>query len=74
MERKRIKVFESFEELDQDQLESYINATLDERWEAYWNLRRFHKALFQEIGEDMVYPEAISKLIFSKPNQRSSGS
>ncbi|MCF0073666.1 hypothetical protein LZD49_24520 [Dyadobacter sp. CY261] len=67
MERKKIKVFGSFEELDQDQLELNIKTTLEERFEAYWKLRRFHKALFQEIGEDMVYPEASIKLIFSKP-------
>lgn len=67
MERKKIKVFGSFEELDQDQLDTSIESTLEERWEAYWKLRRFHKALFREIGEDMVYPEAIRKMIFSKP-------
>jgi hypothetical protein len=67
MERKKIKVFGSFEELDQDQLEMNIESSLEERFEAYWKLRRFHEALFQEIGEDMIYPEAVSKMIFSKP-------
>lgn len=67
MERKKIKVFGSFEELDQDQLAMNIESSLEERFEAHWKLRRFHKALFQEIGEDMIYPGASSKMIFSKP-------
>ncbi len=67
MEKKKIKIFGSFEELDQHQLDMNIESSLEERWGAYWELRRFHRALFQEIGEDMVYPEATSKLIFSKP-------
>jgi hypothetical protein len=67
MERKKIKVFGSFEELDQDQLEMNIESSLEERWESYWKLRRFHRLLFREIVEDMLYPEAIRKLILSKP-------
>ncbi|SDG86337.1 hypothetical protein SAMN04487996_12477 [Dyadobacter soli] len=67
MERKKIKVFGSFEELDQDQLEMNIESSLEERWESYWKLRRFHRLLFREIGEDIVYPEAVRKLILYKP-------
>jgi len=67
MERKKIKVFGSFEELDQDQLEMTIESSPEERWESYWKLRKFHRLLFREIGEDMLYPEAIRKLILSKP-------
>lgn len=66
MERKKIKVFGSFEEVDQDQLEVHIESSLEERWNSYWKLRKFHRALFREIGEDMLYPEAIKKLILSK--------
>ncbi|ACT94404.1 hypothetical protein [Dyadobacter fermentans] len=67
MERKKIKVFDSFEELDQDQLEMNIESSLEERWESYWKLRRFHRLLFREIGEDMRYPDTVKKLILSKP-------
>lgn len=52
MERKKIKVFGSFEELDQDQLDMSIESSLEERWEAYWKLRRFHRSLFPDAIEE----------------------
>src|SRR5690349_20967811 len=67
MERKTIKIFDSFGQLDQDQLDMNIASTPQARWEAYWKLRRLHRSLFQEVGEDMVYPEATRKIVLSKP-------
>ncbi|CAG5070498.1 hypothetical protein DYBT9623_03043 [Dyadobacter sp. CECT 9623] len=64
---KKIKVYESFEALDADQLRQNIESTLEERWEKFWQLRKFHKELFPESVKSNVSLNGKKKIIISKP-------
>jgi hypothetical protein len=66
MAKREIKFYKSFEELDRDRLREILDSTLQERWDAFWNLRKFHKHMFPE-SSDSSLTNKKKKLIISKP-------
>ncbi|WP_031530711.1 hypothetical protein [Dyadobacter crusticola] len=46
MEKKKIRFYDSFEELDADQLRANLDSSLEERWEKFWQLKKLYKELF----------------------------
>ncbi|MCF0058408.1 hypothetical protein [Dyadobacter sp. CY356] len=44
--KKRIKVFKTFEELEDDQFQINIEMSLQERFDAFLKMRIFHEQIF----------------------------
>ena len=69
MERKKqIKVFNSFQELEADELKRGINMSLQERFETFFKMREFHNLFFSEEKIDKTINDSSKKrIIISKP-------
>lgn len=69
MERKKqIKVFNSFQELEADELKRGINMSLQEHFETFFKMREFHNLFFSEEKIDKTINDSSKKrIIISKP-------
>ncbi|MCE6992256.1 hypothetical protein [Dyadobacter sp. CY323] len=46
MKKKELKIYQSFQELELDQIRAGVEMSLEERWNAFWKLRKFHEEVF----------------------------
>lgn len=67
MKKKEIKIYQSFEELNAEQLRKNIEMTLQERWDAFWDLRKLHDELFGR-AEEPTTDDGKKRIIISKPD------
>ena len=65
--KKKITFFKSFEEMNDHKLNQQIHSSLQDRWDAFWKLKKFHEQFFPM--ENAAKPEKQSRkgLIISKP-------
>jgi hypothetical protein len=61
--KKRIKVYKTFEELEEDRFLLGIEMSLQERFEAFLKMRRFHEQLFPAEEKQT----SKKRIIISKP-------
>ncbi len=67
-QKKRIKIFESFAALELDEIRSVQETTLQERFEAFWKMRQYHRQLFGDGVDNLGKAGRLKKRItFSKP-------
>jgi hypothetical protein len=67
VEKRTIKIYKSFEDLHKDRLQEIMNSTLQERWDAFWNLQKLHNQLMSEkYGVDSVKKKRT--ITISKPD------
>lgn len=68
MEKKRLKIFNTFEELENDTLRENIKMSLEERWEAFWKLKRNHEQIFPvENNESFKRATGKKRFTISRP-------
>lgn len=66
--KKRIKIYNTFEELETDQIQMGIEMSLQERFEAFFKMRKFHEGLFsiQNAASDRDV-KTKKRILISKP-------
>jgi hypothetical protein len=66
--KKRIKIYDTFEELEADQVQIGIEMSLQERFEAFFKMRKFHDRLFlaPDNGSDSDGKNK-KRILISKP-------
>ncbi|MDQ6478945.1 hypothetical protein [Dyadobacter sp. LHD-138] len=66
--KKRIKIYNTFEELETDQIQIGIEMSLQERFEAFFQMRKFHDRLFsiQNAASDRD-GKTKKRILISKP-------
>lgn len=67
MLKKKLRIAESFEEMDTIRLNENIQSSLEDRWEAFWHLKKFHKFWFSSETPSKDNRASKKQLIISKP-------
>ncbi|WP_439557579.1 hypothetical protein [Dyadobacter sp.] len=67
MEKKKIKFYNSFEELDTAQLRENLESSLEERWEKFWKLRKLHRELFASEYRPTSSDTSRKTILITKP-------
>ena len=67
MRKKQMRIVGSYEEMEAHRLNENIQSSLEERWEAFWSLKRFHKLWFSTEDSVKADVHAKKQLVISKP-------
>jgi hypothetical protein len=67
MKKKEIRFYESFEQLDLEELRQNLDSSLEERWEKIWQLQKLYDSLFPAIPQADQSAVKRKRIIISKP-------